>query len=152
VGADREVGDETVAVGDLAIGVDDLDLEPVDQEAIVAATQGNIVDPTIAEKAAGLAAPDRFLMGGKLDPGNVFGNQRMGGWLADEDEMPADRQHCLAQRLAGKQVVAETHRIEPGMSAAWPASQRLAAAFSQSCFSAPSCGTMNSGGNGTTVS
>ena len=31
---------------------------------------------------------------------------------------------------------------------AWAASQRLAAWFSQSCFSAPSCGTMNSGSGG----
>ena len=37
---DRQVGNETVAVGDLAIAIDDLDFKPVDLEGILAAAQG----------------------------------------------------------------------------------------------------------------
>jgi len=54
-------------------------------------------------------------------------------------------------RLAGEQIVAEKDRPQR-----WPtvapclASQRLAALRSQSCFAAPSCGAISSGGSGMT--
>src|SRR5580693_2424662 len=35
VGGDRKIGDEAVVVGSLALGVEDLDGEPVDQDGIV---------------------------------------------------------------------------------------------------------------------
>ncbi|MGA2291602.1 DUF2927 domain-containing protein, partial [Bradyrhizobium sp.] len=113
VGADREVGDEAVVVGDFASGVDDLDLEPVDDEGILAVAQGNIGEPAVAIDGVLLAALDLLFVGRKVDPGDVFGNQRMGGWLADEDEIPVDVAHGLAQRLAGEQVVTKKDRIEP---------------------------------------
>ena len=116
VGADRKVGDEAVAISDLALGVDDLDLEPVDEDGIMAAAQGYVADPAVAEDGLFLAALDHLLAARKVDPGGVFGDQRMRRWLADEDEMAADVQHRLAERLAGEQVVAEIDRIKRGVA------------------------------------
>src|SRR5690242_3512926 len=36
--------------------------------------------------------------------------------LADEEKVPADIEHRLAERLAGEQVVAEINRIEGGVA------------------------------------
>jgi hypothetical protein len=59
VGSNREVGDEAVAIGDFAAGVDDLDLESIDEEAIFAAAQRNVADPAAAEDGLFLTAFDR---------------------------------------------------------------------------------------------
>ena len=40
LGSDREVGDEAVVVGDFAGGVENLDLEPVDDEGVLASRKG----------------------------------------------------------------------------------------------------------------
>ena len=61
----------------------------------------------------GLALLDPVLTGRKLNPRKIFCNQRMRGRLADENEMGTGRQHRLAQRLTGKQIIAEIDRIEP---------------------------------------
>src|SRR5262249_54024456 len=79
IGAHRQVGNETVAVGDLAIAIDDLDFKPVDLEGILAAAQGDVVEPAVAENIMGLAALDPVLTSRKLNPRKVFGNQRMRG-------------------------------------------------------------------------
>src|SRR5499427_5309742 len=110
---DRQVGDETVAVGDLAIAIDDLDFKPVDLKGILAAAQGDVVEPAVAENVMGLALLDPVLTGRKLNPRKIFCNQRMRGRLADENEMGTGSQHRLAQRLTGKQIIAEIDRIEP---------------------------------------
>src|SRR5712691_3267365 len=116
VGADRKVGDEAVAISDFALGVDDLDLEPVDEDGIIAAAERDVADPAVAEDGLFLAALDHLLVGRKVDPGGVFGDQRMRRWLADEDEMAAELAHGLAEGLAGEQVIAEIDRIEPGVA------------------------------------
>ena len=107
---------ELVAIADFACGVEDLDFQPVDEEGVLAVAQGNVVHPAVAKVIALLAAFDRLLVGLKLDPGEVFLDQRMGGGLADEDEMSVDLAHGLAQGLAGEQVVAEIDRIELGVA------------------------------------
>jgi hypothetical protein len=48
-----------------------------------------------------------------FNPGQIFLDGRMGGRLADEQEMAARGQHGLADRLAGVEVVAEIDGIEP---------------------------------------
>src|SRR6516162_7174215 len=65
---DRQVGNETVAVGDLAIAIDDLDFKPVDLKGILAAAQGDVVEPAVAENVIGLALLDPVLTGRKLNP------------------------------------------------------------------------------------
>jgi superfamily I DNA/RNA helicase len=50
----------------------------------------------------------------QLNPGQIFLDGRMGGRLADEQEMAARGQHGLADRLAGVEVVAEIDGISIG--------------------------------------
>src|SRR5690349_9750493 len=58
-----------------------------------------------------LAALDRLLDHRQVDPGEILLDQRMRRRLADEEKVPADIEHRLAERLAGEQVVAEIDRI-----------------------------------------
>jgi hypothetical protein len=53
-------------------------------------------------------------------------------------------------RLAGEQIITKIDRPKMRDCGTVPASQRLAALRSQSCFSVPSCGAINSGGKGST--
>ena len=48
VGADGQVGDEAVAVGDGAGGVDDLDHQPVDGQGVGVAAQRDVGEPAVA--------------------------------------------------------------------------------------------------------
>jgi len=115
VGADRKISDEAIAIGDGAAGVENLDLEPVDLQGIVAVAQRDILDPTVTVDDFDLTALDRFFVALKIDPGDVFLDQGMRGRLADEDEMPVDGADGLAQGLAGEQIVAEIDRAKPGV-------------------------------------
>ena len=55
-GNDGKIGNETVAIGDLAgVGVADFDVEPVDIKGIFAVAQGHLVDPAIAIDETGFA-------------------------------------------------------------------------------------------------
>ena len=54
------------------------------------------MDPTKAVDDFVLTALDDFVVGLKLDPGDVFLDQRMRGWFANEDEMAADGEDVLA--------------------------------------------------------
>src|SRR4051812_27316603 len=112
VGTDRQIGDEAVAIGGLAAGVDDLDLEPVDDERIAPVAQRDIMEPAIAMDEALLAALEGLLQPRQIGTGQVFLDQRMRRRLADEDEVPAGVQHRLAERLAREQIVAEIDRIK----------------------------------------
>jgi len=48
-----QIGDEAVAVGHLAIRPDDLDLQPVDGERVLAVPERHVFHPTIAMDALG---------------------------------------------------------------------------------------------------
>src|SRR4051812_13155754 len=48
----REIGDEAVAVGDLALGVQDLDHQPVDGQRLLVAAQRHPAEPAIADGGA----------------------------------------------------------------------------------------------------
>jgi hypothetical protein len=61
IGTDRQIGDEAVAVGGLAASVDDLDLEPVDDQRIAPVAQRDNMEPAIAVYEALLATLDRLL-------------------------------------------------------------------------------------------
>ena len=62
IGTDRQIGDEAVAIGGLAAGVDDLDLEPVDGQRIAPVAQRDILEPAIAVDEALPATLDRLLL------------------------------------------------------------------------------------------
>jgi hypothetical protein len=75
----------------------------------------------------------------------------VGRRLGGEQEVAACRPDGLGDRLAGEQVVAEDMGRRSFRRPPWAASQRLAALRSQSCFSAPSWGAMNSGIKGSAM-
>jgi hypothetical protein len=77
-----------------------------------------------------------------------IGDGFMRSRIAGEDEVAADILDGDDDRPAGKQIVTEIDR--PEEQPRRRGSQRLAALRSQSCFSAPSCGAMNSDGSGGT--
>jgi hypothetical protein len=64
------------------------------------------VDPTVTTNNFVLTALDGFFVGPKVDPGDVFLDRGMRGRLADEVEMPVEAENLLAQRLAGKEIIA----------------------------------------------
>src|SRR3954454_12026425 len=67
-----------------------------------------------------LAALDPLDVLGEVDAGQGLLEGLMRGRLAGEQEVPALREHRLAHRLAGIEVVAKIHRIEPGQAGAVP--------------------------------
>src|SRR3982751_6692508 len=67
-----------------------------------------------------LAALDPLDVLGEVDAGQILLEGLMRGRLAGEQEVPALREHRLAPRLAGIEVVAKIHRIEPGPAGAVP--------------------------------
>src|SRR3954468_1413769 len=148
VAADLEVGDEAVAVGDGAGGVDDLDHEPVDGHGLGIAAQRNVAQPAVAIVEPLPAALDLTAQRRQLDAGEVFLDRLMRRRLAHEQEVPVRRPHRFADRLAGEQVVAEVDGLQSGIAPAM--ALQPAARLSQFCLSWPSWGTMNSGSSGTT--
>ena len=117
-GANLEVGDEAVAVGDGAGGVDDLDHEPVDGQGVGIAAQRDVAQPAVAVVET-LAPPlDCAGQRREIDAGEVFLDRLMGRRLAHEQEVSVHRPHRLADRLAGEQVIAEIDRLQPGIAPA----------------------------------
>src|SRR3954454_5530368 len=146
VGTDVEVGDEAVAVGDGAGGVDDLDHQPVDSHGLGVAAQRDVREPAVAIVEALAPALDLAAQRRQVDAGEIFLDRLMGRRLAHEQEVPARGPHRLADRLAGE--VAQIDGVQPGVAPA--VTLQPAARLSQSCLSCPSWGTMNSGSSGTT--
>jgi len=113
-GIERQVGDEAVAVGDLATRVADLDVEPVDRDRLGIAAQRNVDHPAVAIGGPNAAAPDAVGAFGQGDAGLILRDRGVRGWLADEQEVAAGCLDSPANRLAGKQVVAEIDRPQLG--------------------------------------
>ena len=61
------------------------------------------------------AAPDLLGQFIQNDAGAEFLDRLVGVGLADEQKVATGRHHGLADRLAGEQIVAEIHRLEPGI-------------------------------------
>ena len=80
----------------------------------------------------------------------VFGDRLMRRRLARQDEVAAHPMDGLGGRLTGEEIVAQVYWPEARHAGPCRANQRFAAFRSQSCFSAPSWGAMNSGGSGRT--
>jgi len=127
-GGDREISDEAVVVGSLSFGVEGLDGEPVDQDGIVGGTQRRGVQPAVDRGGAFAAFADGLSMFLQFVAMEV---------LSDD-------------RLIGKQIVAEIDRPKVCDRGAMSGQPPFSALRWQSCFSAPSCGAMNSGGSGRT--
>jgi hypothetical protein len=75
-----------------------------DRQRIAPVAQRHLAQPAGAMGEALLAAPERLLEHRQFGPGQVVLDQRMRGRLADEDEVPADLQHRLAERRGRPKV------------------------------------------------
>src|SRR3954447_6243880 len=148
VGTDVEIGDEAVAICDFTGGVDDLNHDPVDDQGVGIAAQRDVAQPAVAVLDPLPPALDRAGQRRQIDTGEVFLDRLVGRGLAHEQEMPVHRPHRFADWLAGEQVIAQIDWLQPSMAPAM--ALKPAARLSQSCFSWPSWGTMNSGSSGTT--
>ena len=109
---DGEIGDEAVVIGSLALGVEGLDGEPVDQDGIVRGAQRHGVEPAVGGGGALAAFADGLTMFLQFGALQVFSNRLMRSWLAGEDEVAAGILDGGNDRLAGKQIVAEIDRPE----------------------------------------
>src|SRR4051812_31969082 len=114
------VGHKHIVFRDRARRIQDLDLKPVDREPLRITPQRHVAQPAVAMGEALLAALDPLDVLGEVDAGQVLLEGLMRGRLAGEQEVPALREHRLAHRLAGIEVVAKIHRIEPGQAGAVP--------------------------------
>ena len=157
-GADREIRDEAVVVGPLSLVVEDLDGEPVDRYGVLGGAQRHCDEPAVDGGGALAALVNGLTILMQFGAMEIFGDGLMGGGLAGQDEAAAGVLDGGNDGLAGKQVVTEIdwpkmvdRGAVPGQPVACPCEGRgFAALRSQSCFSAPSRGTMNSGGRGRT--
>jgi len=116
VGTDGQIGDKVVAIRRLALGIDDLDLEPVDRQRIPAVAQRHAPQPAIAMNEALLATLNRLLEHRQGGADQVFLDRLVRLRLADEQDVAGGRHNGLADRLSGEQVVAEVDRIERGIA------------------------------------
>src|SRR4051812_45195015 len=114
----REIGDKAVAVGDLALGVQDLDHQPVDGQRLLVAAQRHPAEPAVAMGEALLAALDLLDVLLRFDAREVLLDGLMRCGLAGEQEVPALLKHRLAHRLAGMEIVAEGDRVQPFVAGA----------------------------------
>ena len=126
---DRQVGDEAVAVGQLAGGVGDLDLQPVDREGVGAVAQGHVVEPSVAMDRAVAAVADGLAVLRENDARQVLAESGMRLRLAGEQEVSTHRLDRHADGLTGEQIVAEIDRLEMGIS--WAAGGQPAAGGSR---------------------
>ena len=63
---DRQRGDQGRLVFDGALGVQDLEADPVDQHGVLAVAQRNLVDESVAMRLARLALADLDLDGDRV--------------------------------------------------------------------------------------
>ena len=84
VAAHRQVGDEAVAVGQLAGGIEDLDHEPVDLQGVIAVPQRYLGQPATVVSAPFAADLDPGCQFSKRDAGAVFLDGLVRGGLAEK--------------------------------------------------------------------
>jgi hypothetical protein len=144
------IGDEGVVVQPLVIiSTGDGNFPPVDRKRVFSTALGHPVDEAILMdfSIAPVPMPQAYLLNPptfrqKFD---LFVERHMRIWHADHDEVEAWFEKQLTKRLTGVQIIPQQIVLTPAGCPALRLTQRLMAARSQSCFSCPSCGLMNSG-------
>src|SRR5208283_4775045 len=106
---DGKAGHPRHRVFDLALGVEDLEADPVDQYRILAVAQLNRLDPAIAERLFRIAAADFLLVSAEFGSVDEVVERLVRSRLAGEDEIGAGVLHHLGDRVAGEQIVAQKH-------------------------------------------
>ena len=110
---DGQIGDEAVAAGDVAGRVDDLDVEPVDGERVLAVADRQVGEPAVAMGLEAAALFDPLFVDGEFDAVEPVVERGVRSRLGNEQEMAANRLDGLANRLAGIEIVAEMDRFQP---------------------------------------
>jgi hypothetical protein len=87
IGRDRKIGDETIVIGSLSLGVKDLDGEPVDQDGVLGGTQRHRVEPAVDGGGSLAAFADSLAMLVQFGAPQVLGDGLMRRWLAGENEV-----------------------------------------------------------------
>ena len=157
---DGKAGYPGHGICDLSLGVDNLEADPVDQDCILPVMDRNVLDPAVTECLSGVAPADLLLVAERLGAVDEVVERFVRGRLAGEDEIVAGVRHHLADGMTGEQIVAEIDRaqrrdpsvvtVEPAFDGVVAMNRRFTLS-SQSCFSAPSWLTTNSGIRGTTL-
>src|ERR1700690_1685336 len=117
---DCQVGDEAIVIGPLALRIQDFDGEPVDVQRVLRAAQGHRGEPAI-DRCRALAADDSglavLLKFGAIE---IFGDGRMRGRFACEDEVATRLLDGGGDRLAGEQVIPEKYPRKVGQRRVMP--------------------------------
>ena len=93
---DRQIGNKAVAIGDLAVRIDDFDLQPIDQQSVLAVADRHAFHPAIAMGHETRALLDLLIHRRHVHTCEPFIERLVRGRLGREQKMPADRQHRLA--------------------------------------------------------
>ena len=75
---DRQIGDEAVAVGELALRVADLDRQPVDRERVLVGPQRDVAEPAVGMGRVGAPAPEALDVLVEFDAGEILLDGLMG--------------------------------------------------------------------------
>src|SRR4051812_2347470 len=75
---DRQIGDEAVAVGELALRVADLDRQPVDRERLLVGPQRDVAEPAVGMGRVGAPAPEALDVLVEFDAGEILLDGLMG--------------------------------------------------------------------------
>jgi hypothetical protein len=148
---DGKAGHPGHGIFDLALCVDKLEADPVDQDRILAVAQLNRLDPAIAECLFRVPPTDFLFVTvrfGAVD--KVVSALWEAGLQVKMKSSPASGTILATGSQANRSSPRNTGRNDAGRAPCL-ADQRLTALRSQSCLSAPSFGAMNSGVRGTTL-
>ena len=129
VGVDRQVGNEAVARGDLAIGVADDDFQPIDVERVLAVADGHARHPAPSVGEALFSALDDLGQRRNFDADQRPVSRLVAVGFADKQKVRADGPDRLADGLFRIDVVAQIDRIETAVTGRVrfePAAQRSA--------------------------
>jgi hypothetical protein len=103
----RQAGHPGHGIFDAALGIDNLETDPVDQSGILAVAQRNALDPAITARFERLALANFFLVALGFGAGDEIVERLVRAFLAGEYEIIARGRQHFDDRLAGKEIVAE---------------------------------------------
>ena len=106
VGVDRQIGDEAVAIGDLAVGIADDDFQPIDFERVLAVANGHARHPAPSVGEALFSTLHGLGQRRNLDADQVLVSRLVAVGFADEQKVRADGPDRLADGLFRIDVVA----------------------------------------------
>ena len=135
VGVDRQIGDEAVAIGDLAVGIADDDFQPIDFECVLAVADGHARHPAPCVSEAIFSALHGLGQRRNFDADQVLVSRLVAVGFADEQKVRAHGPNRLAYGLFRVDVIAQIDRIETAVTGGVQFEPAARARLSQSCLS-----------------